>query len=70
MGISIKEASAAGTVWSLPVAAAMTAILSAGMAELASAFPVAGAQYYWAFRVSSKEYRAFACYVSEPALSL
>jgi choline transport protein len=30
---------------------------------LASAFPVAGAQYYWAYCLSSKEYRAFASYM-------
>lgn len=63
LGISIKDASAAGTLWSLPVAAFMTAILSAGVAELSSAFPVAGAQYYWAFCISSKKYRAFASYM-------
>lgn len=63
MGISIKEASAAGTLWSIPVAAVMTAILSAGVAELASAYPVAGAQYYWAFFLASDKYRAFASYM-------
>ncbi|KAJ5358449.1 uncharacterized protein N7496_010862 [Penicillium cataractarum] len=64
IGISLQEASAAGTIWSLPVAALMTAILSAGVAELASAYPVAGAQYYWAFCLSSKEWRAFASYMN------
>ncbi|KAJ5223075.1 uncharacterized protein N7469_009315 [Penicillium citrinum] len=63
MGISITEASAAGTLWSIPVAALMTTILSAGVAELASAYPVAGAQYYWAFFLSSDKYRAFASYI-------
>ncbi|OQE26718.1 hypothetical protein PENSTE_c005G03148 [Penicillium steckii] len=64
MGISINEASAAGTLWSIPVAALMTTILSAGVAELASAYPVAGAQYYWAFFLSSDKYRAFASYMN------
>ncbi|KAJ5581240.1 hypothetical protein N7450_007541 [Penicillium hetheringtonii] len=64
MGISITEASAAGTLWSIPVAALMTTILSAGVAELASAYPVAGAQYYWAFFLSSDKYRAFASYMN------
>ncbi|KAJ5999723.1 hypothetical protein N7481_000132 [Penicillium waksmanii] len=64
MGISIKEASAAGTLWSIPVAALMTFILSAGVAELASAYPVAGAQYYWAFFLASDKYRAFASYMN------
>ena len=48
MGIALVEASAAGTIWSLVIAGAFTAILSAGLAELASAYPIAGAQYYWA----------------------
>lgn len=63
IGISLQEASAAGTIWSLPVAALMTAILSAGVAELASAYPVAGAQYYWTFCLASKDWRAFASYM-------
>ncbi|KAK3641930.1 hypothetical protein LTR56_011031 [Elasticomyces elasticus] len=29
------------------------------MAELASAYPVAGAQYYWSFMVASEEYKPF-----------
>ncbi|KAJ5326587.1 hypothetical protein MYU51_014591 [Penicillium brevicompactum] len=64
LGVAIQEASAAGALWSIPVAGAMTAILSAGVAELASAFPVAGAQYYWTFCLSSKEYRSFASYIN------
>ncbi|CAG8240099.1 unnamed protein product [Penicillium salamii] len=64
LGVAIQEASAAGAIWSIPVAGAMTAILSAGVAELASAFPVAGAQYYWTFCLSSKEYRSFASYIN------
>lgn len=39
MGISLTEASAAGTIWSLVPAGVMTAVVSAGMAELASAYP-------------------------------
>ena len=42
----------------------MTAIVSAGMAELASAYPAAGAQYYWSFMVSSPKQRPFAAYVN------
>lgn len=63
MGISLLEASSAGTLWSLPVAALMTAIVSLGMAELASTYPVAGAQYYWSFMVASDKYKAFAAYL-------
>lgn len=62
MGISLTEASSAGTVWSIPIAGVMTAIVTAGMAELSSAYPVAGAQYYWSFMVSSEKHRAFAAY--------
>jgi choline transport protein len=63
IGISLTEASSAGTIWSIPIAGVMTAIVTAGMAELSSAFPVAGAQYYWSFMVSSEKYRAFAAYL-------
>jgi choline transport protein len=42
VGISLTEASAAGTLWSLPIAGAMTLVVAAGMAKLASAYPVAG----------------------------
>lgn len=63
IGISIKEASAAGAIFSPLIGATMTGILSIGMAELASAYPVASGQYYWAYAVSSKEYRILASYV-------
>ena len=63
VGISLTEASACGTVWSLPIAGFMTIVVSAGMAELASAYPVAGAQYYWSFMVASEEYKPFASYL-------
>jgi choline transport protein len=63
MGISITEASAAGTIWSLPIAGIMTGIVSLGMAELSSAYPVAGAQYYWSFMVAREDYKPFAAFV-------
>lgn len=63
VGISLTEASAGGTVWALPIAGFMTIVVSAGMAELASAYPVAGAQYYWSFMVASDEYKPFASYL-------
>ncbi len=47
LGISLTEASAAGTLWTILIAGCMTTVVAAGMAELASAYPVAGAQYYW-----------------------
>ncbi len=63
IGISLTEASSAGTLWSLPIAGGMTLIVAAGMAELASAYPVAGAQYYWSFMVASDEYKPFASFL-------
>lgn len=63
VGISLTEASSAGTIWSLPIAGAMTFIVSCGMAELASAYPVAGAQYYWSFMVSRDDYKPFASFL-------
>jgi choline transport protein len=64
VGISLTEASSAGTVWALPLAGVMTLVVAAGMAELASAYPVAGAQYYWSFMVASDEYKPFASFLS------
>ena len=63
IGISLTEASSAGTLWSLPIAGFMTMIVAAGMAELASAYPVAGAQYYWSFMVASDKYKPFASFL-------
>ncbi|KAF4502552.1 amino acid transporter [Fusarium agapanthi] len=64
IGISLTEASSAGTLWSLPIAGVMTTIVSLGMAELASAYPVAGAQYYWSFMVARDDYKPFASYLN------
>lgn len=63
VGISLTEASSAGTLWSLPIAGCMTMVVAAGMAELASAYPVAGAQYYWSFMVASDKYKPFASFL-------
>lgn len=43
-GTGFTEASTAGSIWTLFIAAAMTAVTAPGMAELSSAYPVAGAQ--------------------------
>lgn len=43
IGISLEDSGSAGTTWSIPVGALGTAIMSAGMAELSSAYPLAGA---------------------------
>jgi choline transport protein len=59
----LTESSSAGTLWSLPIAGFMTMIVSLGMAELASAYPVAGAQYYWSFMVAGEEYKPFASFL-------
>lgn len=42
IGIALTEAGPAGALWSLVIAGVMTMIVSAGMAELASAYPIAG----------------------------
>ena len=63
VGIGLTEASSAGVLWSLVIAGIMTMIVSAGMAELASAYPVAGAQYYWSYMVASEKYKPFASYL-------
>lgn len=63
IGISLTEASAGGTMWALVVAGTMTMVVSAGMAELASAYPVAGAQYYWSFMVASDKYKPVTAFV-------
>lgn len=63
IGIGLAEASGAGALWALPIAGFMTLIVSAGMAELASAYPVAGAQYYWTFMIASDAHKAFASFM-------
>ncbi|KAI0427457.1 amino acid/polyamine transporter I [Xylaria sp. FL1042] len=64
IGASIAESSSSGTIWTLVIAAVMNLIVSLGMAELASAYPNSGAQYYWSFRVASPEWAPFASYMS------
>ena len=62
-GTSFAEAGPAGTIWTLPIAAIMNLVVSVGMAELASAYPNAGAQYYWSYRVSREDWAPFASYL-------
>lgn len=62
-GTSFSEAGPAGTIWTLPIAAVMNLVISLGMAELASAYPNAGAQYYWSYRVSREDWAPFASYL-------
>jgi choline transport protein len=63
IGISLTEASSAGTLWSLPISGIMTCIVLLGMAELPSAYSVAGAQNYWSFMVAREDYKPFAAFV-------
>lgn len=63
IGIAIADAGPAGALWAVLVAGVMTLVVSVGMAELASAYPVAGAQYYWSYMVASDEYKPFASYL-------
>jgi choline transport protein len=45
-GTGFTEASLAGSIWNLFIAGFMTVVTAVGMAELSSAYPVAGAQFY------------------------
>lgn len=62
-GTGFYEASSAGSIWTLFIAAFMTLIVALGMAELASAYPVAGAQSYWSYVVATPEWAPFSSYV-------
>ncbi|OCL14730.1 hypothetical protein AOQ84DRAFT_384511 [Glonium stellatum] len=64
IGTSVAESSSSGTIWTLIVAAIMNLVVSLGMAELVSAYPNSGAQYYWSFRVASPKWAPFASYMS------
>lgn len=63
IGTSLALASSAGTLATLVLAAVMNLIVSLGMAELVSAYPNSGAQYYWSFRVATPEWAPFASYM-------
>jgi choline transport protein len=62
-GTGFVEASTAGSIWTLFIAAATTAVTALGMAELSSTYPVAGSQYYWSFVASDPEWAPFASYL-------
>ncbi len=62
-GTGFTEASSAGSIWTLTIAAFMTGVTALGMAELSSAYPVAGAQYYWSYVVASPDWAPFASYL-------
>lgn len=62
-GTGFTEASSAGSIWTLTIAGLMTAVTGIGMAELSSAYPVAGSQFYWSFAVASPEWGPFASYM-------
>ncbi|CAH0028689.1 unnamed protein product [Clonostachys rhizophaga] len=64
IGTSLAESSSSGAVWTLVIAALMNLTVALGMAELASAYPSSGAQYYWSYEVASPEWAPFASYVS------
>ncbi|KAK5237887.1 hypothetical protein LTR47_000980 [Exophiala xenobiotica] len=70
IGIGLNEAGAAGTIYSLIIAAVLTGTVATGMAELSSAYPTAGAQYYWSFMASSPEWAPFASYLSASVSTL
>jgi choline transport protein len=63
IGNGLRQGSSAGSIFLLFPAAAMIGIVSLGMAELTSAFPVAGGQYYWAFILAPPEWAPFLSYL-------
>ncbi|KAF0328499.1 amino acid permease [Colletotrichum asianum] len=62
IGNGIKQGSSSGSIFMLFPAALFIGIVSLGMAELTSAFPVAGGQYYWAFILSPPKWGPFISY--------
>ncbi|QKX64666.1 uncharacterized protein TRUGW13939_11842 [Talaromyces rugulosus] len=50
--------------WGVIIAAIACLIITAGLAELASAYPSSGGQYHFAFMVSSTGTRAFAAFIT------
>ena len=52
IGIALTQCSSAGVIWALLVAAFFIFVETLSMAELASAYPVTGAQYFWTFMVA------------------
>jgi choline transport protein len=63
IGAGLMAAGQGGMIWALTIAGLMTTVVAAGMAELASAYPVSGAQYYWSFMVARDDYKAFTSYM-------
>ncbi|KAF5584580.1 choline transporter [Fusarium pseudoanthophilum] len=53
-----------GVFWGVIVAAVACLIITAGLAELASAYPSSGGQYHFAFMVSSVKSRAIAAFIT------
>ncbi|KAI9036782.1 amino acid permease [Aspergillus affinis] len=62
LGNGLRQGSSSGSIFMLIPAASVIAIISLGMAELTSAFPVAGGQYYWAFILAPPRYAPFLSY--------
>ena len=63
IGNGLRQGSSAGSIFMLFPAATMIGIVSLGMAELTSAFPVAGGQYYWAFILAPPKWAPFVSYL-------
>ncbi|VUC25521.1 unnamed protein product [Clonostachys rosea] len=64
IGGGLSQGSSSGTIFMLLPAATMILVVSLGMAELTSAFPVAGGQYYWAFVLSPPSYAPLISYTT------
>ncbi len=51
-------------MWGWLVGSAAMLCVALGMAELASAYPTSGGMYYWQYKLRSKRYAPFACWLT------
>ncbi|KAB8229508.1 amino acid/polyamine transporter I [Aspergillus alliaceus] len=64
LGTGLRTASTAGSIFMLLPAAGFIGVVSLGMAELTSAYPVASGQFYWVYALSPPEWAPFASYMT------
>lgn len=62
--INLQEGGTSSLIWGSMVGAVVVGVMTLGMAEMASAYPCAGAQYHWAFILSAKRYKGFAAFMT------
>lgn len=64
LGLGLSFGSSAALVWGILLAAAITAVITLGMSELASCFPCSGGVYHWAFIVTSEKHAPLMSFVT------